>query len=235
MLAGLDKNLRDFGLSVGLAIGLFETMIREPAALLMEELVTGGQCLQKLRIAGDVASGNEAKGIEPLIEAVQVLDSHGFVRSVGGQNLGRKGSIIAKLLMILQVVKWIVGSADYPDVHLGEDFPGGKLVILEEFRTAIEDLVGAVAVEQDITYPKRFFQLQVGPVVEWISECAWYGGCPGLELFSIGGISGDIVLVDAVGSHCPPLIVIAVKPDGGQVVEFFIVGDFPHRQEAEII
>ena len=58
---------------------------------------------------------------------------------------------------------------------------------------------------------------------------------PRLELFEGGGVAGAIALVDSVGAHGPPLVVVAFEPDLGQVMELPVVRYVARRKMTVIV
>ena len=89
--------------------------------------------------------------------------------------------------------------------------------------------------EQAIADPERPPQLEVGPVVQGIAQRVRYRLSPGQELVAGAGYAGDLAFSYAVGPHGPPLIVIAVQPNPGDILEFLVTGNFIRRQMAVII
>ena len=63
------------------------------------------------------------------------------------------------------------------------------------------------------------------PVIKRISETAWDGLGPFLELFIVACIAGDLFFGDSVCSQGPPFIVVAVQPGLRKVVELMVRGD----------
>ena len=78
-------------------------------------------------------------------------------------------------------------------------------------------------------------QLQVRPVEEGIAERVRHGLGPGLKFFTRGGSAGDPFLRDAVGPHGPPLVVIAIEPDGVEVFKPPIFRDIARAQVAVVV
>ncbi|MBA7589109.1 hypothetical protein ES708_31184 [subsurface metagenome] len=72
-------------------------------------------------------------------------------------------------------------------------------------------------------------------MIKWISQAAGHGLCPLLELLIITRIAGAVAFGHTIGSHCPPFVVVAVKPNLGQILELMVVGDLLSRQVAVII
>ncbi|MBA7705172.1 hypothetical protein ES703_113996 [subsurface metagenome] len=73
------------------------------------------------------------------------------------------------------------------------------------------------------------------PVVKRISQSIWNGLCPFFELFVIAGIAGAEPFADAVGSHRPPFVMVAVEPGLGEIVKLMVDGYLLDRQMAVII
>ena len=62
-----------------------------------------------------------------------------------------------------------------------------------------------------------------------------HGLGPRLELFPRGGGAGDPLLADAVGPHGPPLVVVAIEPDGVEVFKPPVLGDVARAQVAVVV
>ena len=94
---------------------------------------------------------------------------------------------------------------------------------------------GAVDSSSSVVDPEIARQLEVGPVVERVAQAARDGCRPGQELLVGVGVAGAEALVDPVGAHRPPLVVVALEPDLEQVREPAVLGDVLRRQVAVVI
>ncbi|MBA7710400.1 hypothetical protein ES703_119342 [subsurface metagenome] len=106
---------------------------------------------------------------------------------------------------------------------------------MQQLVTSVINLACGIRSEQLVVYAEWILQLHVRPVIKWISQAAGYGLGPLLELLIITRIAGTVLFVDTIGSHCPPFVVVVVKPNLGQILELMVVGDLLSRQVAVII
>ena len=75
----------------------------------------------------------------------------------------------------------------------------------------IPDALSGVGAEQAVGDAEVAFEFQVGPVVKRIAEQVGHSGGEFLELFEIGGVSGAVAFINAIGSHGPPFVVVAAE------------------------
>ena len=62
-------------------------------------------------------------------------------------------------------------------------------------------------------------------MVEGVAHSVGHGLCPLFELLPVGGVlTGAETLVYTVGTHSPPLVVVAFEPHFGEVFEDVVVG-----------
>ncbi|MBA7692054.1 hypothetical protein ES703_100612 [subsurface metagenome] len=61
-------------------------------------------------------------------------------------------------------------------------------------------------------------------MIKRIAQGVWHGLCPFFELFIIARIAGDILFGYAVGPHCPPFVMVAVKPGLRDVIKLMVGG-----------
>ena len=67
-------------------------------------------------------------------------------------------------------------------------------------------------------------QLQMGPVIKGIAHRVRHGLGPLAELLEGGTGAGDVLLRHTVAAHGPPLVVVASKPELGDVTELVVLG-----------
>ena len=76
----------------------------------------------------------------------------------------------------------------------------------------------------------------MGPFVDRVADEIRHAFGVFLELFAVGGIAGDVFLVDPHLAHQTPLVMVAIairpNPAFGDVLEFVIVGDLLRDQMA---
>ena len=99
----------------------------------------------------------------------------------------------------------------------------------------IVDAARCFGIEEPVTNSKVTRELDVRPMVERIAKQLRHRGSVLLELFPMRGIAGAEAFVDACGAHRPPFVVIAAKPERGDVVPTNVVRNFLRRKMAMIV
>src|SRR5438445_13697319 len=75
----------------------------------------------------------------------------------------------------------------------------------------------------------------MGPVKEGISESARNGTRPREKFFKRRCVSGAETFRDAVGTHGAPFVMVAGKPDVGEIRKFAICGDVGYGKMGVVI
>ena len=224
---------RGFGLG---AVGVWqadEAVVRGPAASRGEvgmPLVERGDEPRK-RIGTTAGGLREPTG--PGLHAMRFVHPCRRVGAESGHDL-RRECVAGDSLVPLQAVGGVVGRADHFDVHPPENAPGGEVARGQLPVGLVPDPLGGCVVEQ-VVDPKVAAQLQMRPVEERIAERVRHGLGPRLEFLPRGGGAGDPLLGDAVGPHGPPLVVVAVEPDGVEVFKPPIFRDVARAQVAVVV
>ena len=179
------------------------------------------------------AAGDFREPAGPGLNAMRLVHPCRRVGAEGGHDLRREG-VAGDSLVPLEAVGGVVGRAHHVDVHQPENAPrrqvaGGQLPV-----GLVPDPLGGRVVQQVVDV-KVAAQFQVRPVEERIAERVRHGLGPRLELFPRGGGTGDASLGDAVGPHGPPLVVVAVEPDGVEVFKPPIFRDVARAQVAVVV
>ena len=73
------------------------------------------------------------------------------------------------------------------------------------------------------------------PMIQRVSDKTRHAAGKCAELLIVRRIAGDILLVDAAGAHCAPLVVIAAEPQLGYVREAAVFRDLARRDMTVII
>ena len=63
------------------------------------------------------------------------------------------------------------------------------------------------------------------PMVQRIAEQVGHGLCPLLKLFPIRRVTGDVPLIDAVGAHGAPFIMVAAQKELCNIPKLMILGN----------
>ena len=104
----------------------------------------------------------------------------------------------------------------------------------EERVALLPDAGGGLRAEQAVD-AEGHLQLKVCPVVERVAQALRHRRRPGQELVAIVGRTGDQALVDAVGAHRPPLVMVAGEPQLGEVGEAPVAGDVRRREVVVVV
>lgn len=137
--------------------------------------------------------------------------------------------------MVLQRIDGVVGGADDLDVVVLHQTAGEELGLLQLLGALVVNLARGLRAEQ-VGDAERRLELQVGPVVQGVAHGIRNRLCPLLELLPIGSILACAEpLVDAVGTHGAPLVMVALQPDFRQVVEAVVRGHVPWNEVAMVV
>ena len=137
--------------------------------------------------------------------------------------------------MVLQRIDGIVRRTDDLDIVVLHQTAGETLGLLQLLGAAIVDLARRLGIEELRDAESRL-ELEVGPVVERITHGIGHRLGPLFELFPVGSIlARAVTLVDAVGAHRTPLIMVALQPDLRQVVETVVRSHILGNQVAVVV
>ena len=179
------------------------------------------------------AAGGVGEPAGPGLHAVGFVHPDGRVGTERRHDL-RRELVAGDAFVPLEAVGWVVGRAHHLDLHPPENAPRGEVARGQLPVGLVPDPLGG-GVVQDVIDAKVAAQLQVRPVEERIAERVRHGLGPRLEFFPRGGGAGDPLLRDAVGPHGPPLVVVAIEPDGVQVFKPPVLGDVARAQVAVVV
>ena len=209
-------------------------MVREAAAHRLEELVTHAQRLDHVVEFRNRDARNLRKPLHIGAELGRRLHGHRLVRTPRGEHPGRK-TVLADLDVVFERIHGIVRRAHGLDVVVAHQTAGVELRLLQQRRTMVVDLTGRRGVQQ-LRHPEGGLQFEVRPVVERVAHRIGHRLGPLLELFPVAGIlARAILLIDAVGTHRAPFVMIAFEPDLRQVVEAVVLGDIRGNQVAMVV
>ena len=209
-------------------------MVGGAAAQLVSNVVAlGDGRLHALKVA-DLNAGNLGKMLAVVGELLAALDTQGGIGAHGGNDLNVKTVVGGNLLVPLKAVGGVVGSADHADVGLLDQVAAGKAGLGELSVGKVPDLLGGLAVE-DALVAKEALELQVAPLKDRVAHATAQGLSPLLELLASRGVASDKTLVDAVGAHQAPLVVVAAQPNLGDVLKTLVLPDLLGRNVAVIV
>jgi hypothetical protein len=133
----------------------------------------------------------------------------------------------------LQRIRRVVGRADEGDPVRGKDVvdPQRRQLRVRPLPDGVRRVAGLIRLAD----PEVALELQVRPVVEGVAERVREGRHPGVELLAGRRVARAEALVDPVGPHRPPLVVVAADPDVRQVRELVVRGDLGLRDVAVVV
>ena len=232
---GLLENRLNLRVGVLLVVELLNTVVGELGALGLEELVALLQGIDHISELRDADAADVGKLLDILGE-LRLLDVHSLVGTPGGQHDGIVLSLALGILdVVVQVVNGVVGGADALHIVMLHQATGRKLRLLQLLIALVENLAGGLWREQFLD-AKGSLQFQMGPMVERVAQGVGNGLCPLLELLPVGSVlAGAVALVDAVGTHGTPLIVVTAKPQLGDALELMVVGHHLGNQVAMVV
>ena len=175
------------------------------------------------------------QAVDVVIEALGHFDRQGPIGSEGRQDADLEGHIGGDCRVEFQAIERIVGRADQHDFHLPHDAATRHVVSGEQRVALLPDSPRGVRIEQPVADPKRPLQFQVGPVVQRIAERLGHDLGPFFELFPVVGVARAIAFRHAGRAHCPPFVVIAIKPDLAEIGKAMVLGNLPRRQVAVVV
>src|SRR5690606_5071937 len=136
--------------------------------------------------------------------------------------------------MIFQRIRWIIGTADYLDIHFPEQTDRRIFGSTENFRGSIKNFIGVVLIQQFVD-SKIAFHLHVSPVVQWIPHRIRNTSGPGAKLFTWLGSAGNQIFVNAQGPHSTPFVMIPFQPGLGYIIVYPLLINFRWWQMVVII
>src|SRR5215471_5182445 len=134
-----------------------------------------------------------------------------------------------------EIVAGIVRGTDGSNTKSTQDALCSQAVICGELGLRLSpDARGCLEI-QDLPDVEITFELEMRPVKEWVAQRKGYCLRPGQKLFIPRRIAGAELLGDTVGSHRPPFVVIAFKPDFKQIAEATVLGDVGSRKVSVVV
>ena len=141
-----------------------------------------------------------------------LVDVHGGVGTEGGADPGFHPAFFGDQLVPFQITAGIIGGADHGHVAHFDKTAGAEAGIGQLFVAKIPHFLGGITTERAFV-AKEVLQFQMAPVVHGVADGTGQGFRKLLELLTVGGVAGDVVLGNTVGTHDTPLVVVAAQPD----------------------
>ena len=211
-----------------------ERVVGSAATQLVGDIVTlGDGGLHALEVI-DLDAGDLGEVLAVVRELLATLDAQSGVGTHGRDDLDVEALVGGNLLVPLKAVGGVVGGANHADVGLLDQVAAGEAGLGELSVGEVPDLLGGLAVE-DALVAKVALELQVAPLKDGVAHATTQGLGPLLELLASGGVTGNEALVNAVGAHQAPLVVVAAQPDLGDVLKTLVIPDLLGRDVAVVV
>ena len=208
-------------------------MVAQLTAILSEEVVT---LLESIDHILECSEGNTSylTQLVHIFSEVWLLDVHRLVRTPSRNHLDFETTLTC-LLVITEIIDWVVCSTNALYVIVTHQAASAELWQLQLLVTLVIDFTGSLRT-QLLVDTESCLQLQVGPVIQRVTECIWYSLSPFLELLPVAGISTCAeTLVYTIGTHSTPLIVVTTEPKLCNALELVIISNHLRDEVAVII
>ena len=191
------------------------------------------QGIEELLRGGDGSADHLVEVLKPCLEKVGAIDCECFIRTEGGVDFG---GVVAGIVgsVVFEGVVGVVGGAHGRDIELLQKALRGEVGVLQTLVGTVPDLVCGLGREESFD-AESAAEFEMSPVVEWVTQSIGDGGGPSVELFAVARVTGDVAFGNAVGTHCPPLVVIVLEPDLGDVFPAVIVMYLVGREVGMIV
>ena len=166
------------------------------------------------------ATDLHARGLLQLGQVIRpggLFQVHGFVGPPGRQHCRPEGIVCSQFFMPLQTVRRVVGGTDSLHVAAADQSPHREAFFTEFLIAQVPYCLRCIFAE-DALISEVPAQFQVAPVIQRIPDGFSKDCCPRQKLLIIGGISGNISLCNTRCTHQTPFVVVAPKPNLGDIV-----------------
>ena len=231
--ARFRENLRGSLLAAEFPVAVVQAVVGKPAPHPVEVLQAPAQGLEEIDEAPDLDARRRPQPLRPGVERGGQVNVQRLVGPERGEDTGLQPGG-GNLLVMRQIIGRVVGGAQRFHPELAEDPLGAQLRRGQQF-IGPPPHVGPRAFVQQAIDAEVACQLQVGPVVERVAQGVRRRPRPGHELLKRLRVAGHVALLNPVGAHGPPLVMVAFQPRFGQVVEAPVLGDLLGRQMAVVI
>ena len=137
--------------------------------------------------------------------------------------------------MMFKAIDRIVGGADRLHTVMLHQAAGRPVGLLKAFGAIVVDFAGRGR-RKELVDPEDGAKFQVCPVIQRIAHRVWHRLGPLLEFLPVGSVfTCNIPLVDSVGAHGTPFIMVALKPYAAQVFKYVVVGHILRIKVAMIV
>ena len=200
----------DFAFACGFENHMVKTVVTGFAAVSVEMFDPFQKGIFKRIKVGDFGFGNCGKSFDIFFPA-GFVDIKSFIGTERRSNNSFETVVRGNFFVPFKRIHRIVGSSDKSYAALFDKSADAHVIFGKFFLGEIPDLLcGFTGKNAFIT--EIVFQFKVAPMIKGISDSFGKGFCEFFEFFKIGSVSGDIMFVNAVGTHKTPFIMVTGKP-----------------------
>ena len=210
-------------------------MVRKLTTILGKEIVALLQSINHICKLHDVHIANLTQ-LFYILRELSLLNVHSLVRTPGRNHHRVILSLgLGILNVVMQIINRIIGSTYTLHVVMLHQATSRELWLLKFLITLIKNLACCLWREL-LRNTKSSLQLQMSPMIKRVTECIRNGLSPLLEFLPIRGIlTGAILLVDTIGTHGTPLIVVATQPQLSNTLKLVVFGHHLRNQMTMIV
>ena len=136
--------------------------------------------------------------------------------------------------MPFKVIYGVIGRSDKLNVALFYNIAHSKIFLFKFLFAKIPDLFGGFTVKNAFV-SEIFFQFKVAPMIHRISDGFRKSLGKFLKFFAVGSFSGDVIFINSVGTHYTPFIMVAGKPELGNIFKMLVLKNFFRAYVAMVI
>ena len=200
----------------------------------MERVVSRVERIEQRReSSADGSAGDAFEPRDPRVEGRGIIDGQNPIRPPRGIDGGHRMGTSRQRAVTLKRVGRIVRGADHGHAERGEQPQHREARLAQSCVAGVEHLARRRPRQADVN-AERAPELHMRPVVEGVAQRVGHDARPRVETLPIRRIAGDDRLVDAVGAHRPPLVVVAVQPQLGDRTET-VVGRHLVRRQVRVV
>ena len=127
--------------------------------------------------------------------------------------------------MPFKAVDGVVGGSDECNIAFFDESADAQTFLTKDFSGEVPYFLGGFAVEHAFV-TEIVLQFKMAPVVHGVADNLRKSFGEFLEFFPVGSAAGNVIFINAVGTHDAPFIMIARKPDLRDVFEMLVLKNF---------
>ena len=189
---------------------IIETMVAGLAAHFIEKCKAFHQRLLQIGKTGNGDIRRLAQTLHIICKARR-SNLHCRLRSPCRKHLNREAVVLAKLLMIAQIIRRIIGGAKQGHTGMNNEVSGAHVRRSKLLVAELPHLLRSITVQYTVVV-KVTLKLQVAPVIQRISDGLFQSLRPLLEFFPVTGIPCNVAFLHTIGAHLAPFVMIAPQP-----------------------